>query len=180
MAVLFLAPQRGLADDGVVNLGTPVGESELRPWSITIFPDGRGLPAGRGSVAEGAKLYPGRCGYCHGETGTEGPAPRLAGSDGFMSLSDPLRIVRVRKNPLMVMSLGAQWPYATSIFDFVRRAMPPTAPKSLTHNEVYALTAYILYLNDLIGEDIAIDSGSLPQIVMPGLARSVDASAPGH
>ncbi len=180
MAVLFLAPQPGFADDVVVNLGTPIGESELRPWSITVFPDGRGLPPGSGSVAEGAKLYPGRCGYCHGETGTEGPASRLAGSDGFLSLSDPLRIVRIRKNPLLVMSVGALWPYATSLFDFVQRAMPPTDPKSLTHNEVYALTAYILYLNDLIGEDAAIDKGSLPGVVMPGLARSVDVSKPGH
>lgn len=165
---------QGSAEDLEVNLGTPVTEAELRPRSITVFPDGRGLPSGRGSAEEGAELYRTRCGSCHGETGTEGPASRLAGSDGWLSLSDPLRILRIQKYPLLVMSVGAQWPYATSIFDYVRRAMPHMAPKSLTHDEVYALTAHILHLNELIAEDAVLTKENLPGVEMPGRARSFD------
>ncbi len=157
-----------------VNLGTPVSEAQLRARAITIFPDGRNLPPGRGRAREGAVLYLGRCRLCHGETGTEGPASRLAGSDGFLSLRDPLRVLRIQKHPLLVLSVGAQWPYATSIFDYVRRAMPHNAPKSLSHDEVYALTAYILYLNGLVEEQTVVDKQTLPRVQMPGLARSVD------
>ena len=164
----------GSAGDVKVNLGNPATEAELLSKSITVFPDGRGLPPGSGSVREGAELYRARCGLCHGETGTEGPASRLAGSDGWLSFSDPLRILRIQKHPLLVLSVGAQWPYATSIFDYVRRAMPHMAPKSLTNNEVYALTAYILHLNDLIGEDAVLTKGNLPAVEMPGRARSVE------
>lgn len=164
----------GFADDLDVNLGAPATEAELSPLSITVFPDGRGLPPGRGSVGQGADLYLARCSFCHGETGIEGPASRLAGSDGWLSFSDPLRIVRIQKHPLLVMSVGAQWPYATSIFDYVRRAMPHMAPKSLTNDEVYALTAYILYLNELIGEDAVLTKENLPGVEMPGRARSVE------
>ena len=162
------------AEEVGVNLGTPVTEAELRPWSITIFPDGRNLPPGSGRVRDGAEFYRDRCGFCHGETGTEGPASRLAGSDGWLSLSDPLRVLRIQKHPLLVMSVGAQWPYATSIFDYVRRAMPHMAPKTLTNNEVYALTAYILHLNDLIGEDTVLTQKNLAGVEMPGRTRSVD------
>ena len=166
----------GLAEDAPVDLGAPVTKAELRPWSITVFPDGRNLPPGRGGVGEGAELYRARCGFCHGETGTEGPASRLAGSDGWLSFSDPLRIFRIQKHPLLLLSVGAQWPYATSIFDYVRRAMPHMAPKSLSNNEVYALTAYILHLNDLIAEDAVLTKENLPAVEMPGRARSVDMS----
>lgn len=77
--------------------------------------------------------------------GKEGPASRLAGSDGFLSIRDPLRLLRIRKSPMLINSVGAQWPYATSLFDYTRRAMPHNTPKSLTNNEVYALTAYMLF-----------------------------------
>lgn len=154
-------------------LGMPLSEAEIKPLSITIFPDGRNLPHGRGSVAQGRTLFQNQCVACHGAKGIEGPAARLAGSDGFFSLSDPLRFLRIQKYPLLILSVGAQWPYATSIFDYVRRAMPHYAPKSLKNEEVYALTAYILYLNGLVEEDAVLDRSSLPQVVMPGLARSV-------
>jgi hypothetical protein len=152
------------AGDDPVNLGVPVDESELRPWSITIFPSGRGLPQGRGSVAAGERLYGGLCAQCHGRTGSEGPAARLAGPDGF---------VHPDHGALLSMSVGARWPYATSIFDYVRRAMPHTAPKSLTNDQVYALTAYILRLNDLVASDFILSAENLPAIVMP--ARSLAA-----
>src|SRR5690606_32729835 len=113
------------------------------------------------------------CAACHGAGGKEGPASRLVGSDGFFSLKDPLRILRIRKNPLLLVSVGGQWPYATTIFDYIRRAMPHTAPKSLSNDEVYALTAYVLYLNGLTDKESRLDARTLPRIVMPGRDRTV-------
>ncbi|MBW2242830.1 MAG: cytochrome c [Deltaproteobacteria bacterium] len=172
VGMMLASVSQGFAEELEVNLGTPVAEAEVQQRAITIFPDGRGLPPGSGSVGEGTELYRTRCGYCHGETGTEGPASRLVGSDGWLSLSDPLRILRIQKSPLLVMSVGAQWPHATSIFDYVRRAMPHMAPKSLTNDEVYALTAYILYLNELVAEDAILTKKNLPGVEMPGRDRS--------
>lgn len=157
------------------NLGLSVDAVELERLSITVYPDGRGLPAGAGSVRDGMRLYAQQCAACHGAKGIEGPAARLAGSDGFIGWDDPLRILRIRKQPVLVLSAGAQWPYATSLFDYVRRAMPHHAPKSLSDSEVYAVTAYVLRLNGLVGDDATLDRASLPRIVMPGLARGVSA-----
>lgn len=174
--ILLAFASPGLAEDLEINLGSPATHEEQRASSVTVFPDGRGLPPGSGSVREGAELYLARCSSCHGERGIEGPASRLAGTDGFVSLRDPLRLLRINKHPLLVMSVGAQWPYATSLFDYIRRAMPHVAPKSLNNNEVYALTAYILYLNDLIDEKAVMTRKNLPGVEMPGRARSVDLS----
>lgn len=174
LAVLIHAAQ---AQAPAPALGLPLSEEDIARFSITVFPDGRNLPPGQGSGAQGRQLFQNQCAMCHGATGIEGPAARLAGSDGFFSLSDPLRIVRINKHPLLILSVGAQWPHATSIFDYVRRAMPHHAPKSLKDDEVYALTAYILYLNRLIGDDAVIDRASLPKVSMPGLSRTVSGRA---
>lgn len=166
----------GITGEVSVNLGSPLTESEISRVSITIFPNGHNLPKGQGSVKEGEKLYVELCSACHGESGTEGPSNRLTGSIGLFSFMDPLRIMRIQEvNGLLVMSTGQQWPYATSIFDFVRRAMPHYNPKSLTNNEVYALTAYILYLNDLVNKDAVIDRKNLPGVEMPAFKRYVRA-----
>lgn len=154
-------------------LGMPLGDEEIARLSITVFPDGRNLPTGQGSVLQGKRLFQNQCAMCHGANGIEGPASRLAGSDGVFSLSDPLRILRIQKHPRLMQSVGAQWPYATTIFDYVRRAMPHHAPKSLKDDDVYALTAFILYLNRLIEDDATIDRASLPKVIMPGLSRTV-------
>ncbi len=174
IAVLLLGLPVLAAAEPVPDLGRDLAAEQIAPYAITVFPDGRGLPAGSGTVAEGLDLYEGACASCHGEAGVEGPAARLVGDDGFIGLGDPLRILRVRKYPLLVLSVGGMWPYATSIFDYVRRAMPHTAPKSLTDDEVYALTAYILYLNDLVERDAVLDRTSLPSIVMPGAKRGTE------
>jgi cytochrome c len=162
----------------VIGLGLPLDSEQIERFAITIFPDGRNLPPGQGSVAQGAELYQAQCAVCHGNRGIEGPASRLAGSDGFFDWSDPLRILRIKKYPLLVQSVGARWPYATTLFDYVRRAMPHHAPKSLTDDQVYAVTAYLLYLNHLVSATAVIDSGSLPRVVMPGAARTVLAWPP--
>lgn len=168
-----LLSSNALSDSLSPNLGTAVDQSIIDNFSITIFPDGENLPEGSGSVVQGEKLYNSLCEVCHGKKGIEGPAARLAGTDGWFSFSDPLRILRINKYPVLLISVGSLWPYATSIFDYTRRAMPHSAPKSLSNNEVYALTAYILYLNDIVGYDARLDAQNIHRIEMPGKARSV-------
>ncbi|WP_158616843.1 c-type cytochrome [Acidovorax sp. FJL06] len=162
----------------LIGLGQPLPPAEVERYSITIFPGGRNLPPGRGSVEQGGRLYAMHCAACHGAQGIEGPAARLAGTDGFIGWSDPLRPLRVRKYPLQVLSVGALWPHATTVFDYVRRAMPLHAPKSLTDDEVYAITAHLLHLNRLVAANAVMDKESLPQVVMPGRARTVSAWPP--
>ncbi len=175
-----LISQPLIADDksllpAAINLGSPLMQTEIEKFSITIFPDGSNLPSGKGSVMQGATIYKNQCMSCHGKEGIEGPAARLAGSDGWASFSDPLRVLRIRDNPILLISVGGLWPYATTIYDYIRRAMPQYAPKSLTNNEVYALTAYILYLNDLLGQAAELDKKGIVKITMPGKQRSVNA-----
>lgn len=158
-----------------VGLGLPLSPAEAERYAITIFPDGRNLPPGRGSVEQGARLYVMHCAACHGAQGIEGPASRLVGSDGFIAWNDLLRPLRVRKYPLQVLSVGAMWPYATTLFDYVRRGMPMHAPKSLTDEEVYAVTAHLLHRNGLVPAHAVMDRESLPQVVMPGRDRTVSA-----
>lgn len=147
------------------SLGQAIGTQELKILDRSIHTDGRGLPEGSGTVKAGRDLYAQQCAGCHGQTGTEGPAPRMAGEPGPLNLS----------NPFMALTVGGMWPYATSIFDYVRRAMPPYQPKSLNSNEVYSLTAYILHINDLIEEDKIIDAASLPIVEMPALSKAKSA-----
>lgn len=157
--------------------GTPLPPATEARYAITIYPDGRNLPPGAGTPRQGRQLYADRCAYCHGPSGIEGPAARLVGSDGFWSWRQPLRPLRILKYPLLVNSVGAQWPYATTLFDYIRRAMPHNAPKSLSADEVYALSAFILQANGLIDDNATMTAATLPRVVMPGKARSVDASS---
>ncbi|WP_119965660.1 c-type cytochrome [Simplicispira lacusdiani] len=177
-ALVGVATAQAGAELPAVGLGQPLDAAQVQRLSITVFPDGRNLPPGQGSVAQGARLYQAQCAACHGARGIEGPAARLAGSDGFIGWSDPLRPLRIRQYPLHVMSVGARWPYATTLFDYVRRAMPHHAPKSLSSDEVYAATAYVLHLNGLLDAQAQLDAHSLPRIVMPARDRSVMAWPP--
>jgi len=161
------------AEDTATNLGDALSPLEIEKYAITVFPDGTNLPAGQGSARQGKTLYQNQCANCHGLKGIEGPAARLAGSDGWFSFSDPLRILRIDKYPVLLISVGGLWPHATTIFDYIRRAMPHYAPKSLNNNEVYALTAYILHINDLIDQELVLNKSSILKISMPGKDRSV-------
>lgn len=172
MVISGLAPISA-EETGTPHLGAPLSQSDIDELSITIFPDGRNLPEGRGPVRVGRALYADKCATCHGEKGKEGPGPRLQGSDGFISIKDLTRILRIKDAPMLVDSTGAMWPYATTLFDYIRRAMPQDDPKSLTNNEVYALTAHILHLNGLVERNFVADKRSLVKVIMPGLARSV-------
>jgi S-disulfanyl-L-cysteine oxidoreductase SoxD len=136
--------------------GQPISPADLAPWDITIGPDGAGLPAGRGTPAQGATVYAAKCQACHGEKGVGGLNDRLVGGQGTLAPD---------KAP--VKTVGSYWPYATTLFDYIRRAMPFTDSQSLTADEVYAVSAYILNLNGVIGENDAMDAQSLPKVKMP-------------
>lgn len=144
------------------NLGQPVAPAEFAIWDISIGPDGAGLPPGRGSVAEGRAVYVAKCQSCHGERGAGGPNDALAGGLGSLAAG---------KAPLK--TVGSYWPYATTLFDYIRRAMPFPEPKSLTADETYALSAYILHLSDIVGPETALDARSLAAVQMPNRAGFV-------
>jgi len=144
------------ADDGP-HFGQPISAADLAPWDISIGPDGVGLPAGSGTPAQGAQVYADHgCAACHGDKGSGGSGGPLVGGG-------PLNAPDKEAQKL----IGNYWPYATTVFDFIRRAMPWQQPKTLTDNEVYALTAYILALNKIIGESDAMDAQTLPKVKMP-------------
>ena len=141
-------------------IGRPATPAEIAALDIDIGPDGAGLPPGRGTSAEGAPIYASRCAGCHGKTGKEGPNDVLVGR----LPGDTFPFARDARAPK---TIGSYWPYATTVFDYIRRAMPPDAPGSLRDDEVYALVAYLLNLNDLIPADAVIDATSLPKVKMP-------------
>lgn len=147
-------------------IGRVATAAEIAARDIDIGPEGRGLPPGRGTPAEGAAVYAAKCASCHGKSGTEGPNDVLVGrieGSGFPFARDP-------KAPRTV---GTYWPYATTLFDYIRRAMPTTAPGSLTDDEVYALVAHLLAWNGLVAGDAIIDAQSLPKVRMPARDRFV-------
>ncbi len=139
----------------VYDLGRPATPDEIARWNIDIDPAGAGLPPGAGSVREGAAVYARRCAACLGDRGQGGPMDRLAGGAGTIGTSKPVKTV------------GSFWPYATTLYDYVRRAMPFDAPQSLSPADVYAVCAYVLFLNGLVTEDAVLDARSLLQVRMP-------------
>jgi mono/diheme cytochrome c family protein len=153
--LLVAATLPGLTADNP-KFGQPVTEQDIAAWDISIGPDGAGLPPGKGTVAQGESVYAAKCLACHGEKGAGRPNDALVGGMGSLVPG---------KAP--VKTVGSYWPYATTLFDYVRRAMPWDRPKSLTDDEVYAAAAYILYLNGIIGQDDVLDAQSLPKVKMP-------------
>ena len=159
------APQQASQEDHhpeSFGFGSPATTEDIAAWDIDIMPDGTGLPEGQGSVEEGRLIYEQKCMVCHGASGVEGPNDRLVGrlpGDTFTMHED----LSTRRHK----AVGSYWPYATTLYDYIRRAMPQTMPGSLTNDEVYALTAYILHLNDLLDEAAVLDATSLPEIEMP-------------
>jgi cytochrome c len=144
-------------------LGRTPSDSHVAAWDLDVGPDGAELPAGRGSVAEGEALYRAQCASCHNKAGEGMPPafPALIGRDpkaeGFHFASDPK----------LVKTIGNYWPHATTVFDYVRRAMPYTAPGSLTNDQVYAITAFLLAANKVIPGDATLDAQALKQVTMP-------------
>lgn len=135
-------------------LGRPLAAADIAALDIDVFPDGSGLPPGAGTVEAGKTVYERQCARCHGPRGMGGTAGELAGR-GALTGDAPDK------------AIGAYWPQATTIFDFVRRSMPLDAPRSLSDEQVYAVTAYLLFLNRIIPEEAVMDAGSLPAVRMP-------------
>ena len=136
------------------NLGKPISPQDIAPWDITIMPDGTGLPAGSGTAVQGAPIFAAKCSACHGDNGKGGIAAPVTAGPPRATLDGGKTIQNF-------------WPYATTIFDFVRRAMPYNAPHSLKDDEVYALTAYLLNLNKIIGENDVMNAQTLPKVKLP-------------
>jgi len=154
LCLLLLAFSITARADGL-GIGTPPSPALLRAWDIDVTPDGADLPPGRGSVSAGAQIYAERCAVCHGRNGEGKPQDRLTGGRGTLASGEPVK------------TIGSFWPYATTLFDYVRRAMPFNAPQSLRDEEVYALVAYLLYLNEIVQVDAVMDAASLPAVHMP-------------
>jgi cytochrome c len=138
-----------------LGLGRTPTAAEIAAWDIDVRADGRGLPPGQGSVEQGRALFAARCASCHGAEGKGGAAEALVGGAGTLATAHPVRTV------------GSYWPYASTLFDYIRRAMPFNAPQSLGADEVYALSAYILNLNGIVPASARLDAKSLAKVRMP-------------
>ena len=144
------------------NFGRPATANEVAAWDISIPPDGSGLPPGSGTAKQGAAVYAAKCVTCHGANGVGKPADALVGGIGTLASAVPLKTV------------GSYWPYATTLFDYVRRAMPYDRPMSLSSDELYAVSAYILSLNGIVPEDATMNAETLPKVEMPNRHGFVD------
>lgn len=143
-----------------LGIGRPATEQEIAGWDIDVRPDGKGLPPGKGTVKQGEEIYMSQCAACHGEFGeSAGRWPLLAGGAGTLKSHDPVK------------SVGSYWPYASTLFDYVRRAMPYGNAQSLSNDELYAVTAYVLSLNDIIRDDnFELSDKNFATIKMPNQA----------
>jgi mono/diheme cytochrome c family protein len=137
------------------DFGRVATPEEIKGWDIDISPDGAGLPPGRGDVRHGEAIFDAKCASCHGARGEGKPMDQLVGGPCTLRDKKPEKTV------------GSFWPYATTLFDFVRRAMPLNAPQSLAPDEVYAVSAYMLFLNGIVPQDATLDADNLAKIKMP-------------
>ena len=155
-AIVFLACAAAIAQTPTYHLGkTPTAE-EIKAWDIAIGPEGRELPPGSGTAKEGAKVYTQKCAQCHGQNLAGGPmAPPLVGGKGTLNTARPLK------------TIGSYWALATTIFDYVNRTMPWNQGGTLSASELYAVTAFLLFRNDIIQENDVIDAKTLPKVQMP-------------
>jgi S-disulfanyl-L-cysteine oxidoreductase SoxD len=157
-AALVLAFGAGAALAQSPGLGKPLTEADIKQWDIAVLPDGSNLPPGSGTPAKGAKIFAEKCSACHGDAAKGGVAPFYPALVGGQPLTNGIDTVKTIAN---------YYAYPTTIFDYTRRAMPYNMPRSLTDDEVYALTAYILALNNFIGQDDVMDANTLPKVKMP-------------
>jgi len=155
-----------LAQSPKYGVGRAPTADEVKAWDISYPPDGTGLPEGSGTPAQGKEVYASKCAKCHGGQAQGGDDAALVGGKGTLASAKPLRTV------------GSYWPYATTLFDYVHRAMPFKQPGTLTPNQVYAVSAFILYLNGIVAENAVMDAKSLPQVKMPNRSGFVSDPRP--
>ncbi len=151
---VVLASGTALAQRGP-NLGVAATPEQVAGWDVSVGSDGAGLPPGSGTPAVGAAIFAAKCAACHGPAGEGLVNDRLVGGQGTIATDRPIK------------TIGSYWPFATTLFDYIRRAMPYPTPHTLTDDEAYALTAHLLHLNGIIGADDVIDANTLPNIRMP-------------
>ncbi len=155
-ATLTVAVNALAAEPAPPKLGRPAAPDEIAKADISIPPDGKGLPPGSGSVAQGAQVFQAKCSACHGANAEGTPnGDRLVGGVGTLASANPVKTV------------SSYWPYATTLFDYIRRAMPITNPQSLQNDEAYAVVAYILSIDNIVPKDAVLDAQSLPKVQMP-------------
>ncbi|WP_202901637.1 c-type cytochrome [Bryobacter aggregatus] len=154
MALLALSV---FAQTKPLGIGRPATAEEIARVNLTVYPNGRGLPKGHGTAKTGAPIYKEKCAECHNDRGEgrEAQYPALAGGIGSLATAKPVKTV------------GSYWPYATTVFDYIRRAMPFDHPRSLSTDEVYSVTAFVLQLNGIVTESQELNEKSLPSVVMP-------------
>jgi mono/diheme cytochrome c family protein len=140
--------------------------AEISSWDIDVAPDGHNLPPGQGTFARGRDLYVSRCVACHGSKGEGGLGDKLVGGTGSLATATPVK------------TIGSYWPYATTLFDYIRRAMPLDSPQSLSNDDVYAVSGYLLYLNGLVPEGTTVDAQMLMSVKMPNRDGFVDDPRP--
>ena len=154
-AVLIVGAATLPAQSPKYSVGRTPTDEDIRALGIMVAPDGTGLPAGAGTAVEGKEVFTARCASCHGARGEGGDGPALVGGKGTLATPAPKKTV------------GSYWPYATTVWDYVNRAMPFNQPGTLRSDEVYAVAAYVLFLNDIVGEKQVLNAKSLPLIKMP-------------
>jgi cytochrome c len=147
-------------------IGRPATAAEIAGWNIDIDREGHNLPPGNGTVSHGHEVFDQQCAACHGAKGEGGVGDRLAGGQGTLATPNPVRTV------------GSYWPYAPTLFDYIRRAMPQNAPQSLSDDDVYAVSAYVLHLNGLLPADATLDASTLSAIKMPNRSMFVGDTRP--
>jgi cytochrome c len=155
VATLLLTCQARAETQGPYGIGRVATPAEIAGWNIDIGRDGSGLPPGSGTVAQGREVFAQQCVACHGDKGQGGVGDKLVGGQGTLATASPVRTV------------GSYWPYAPTLFDYIRRAMPQNAPQLLSNDDVYAVSAYILNLNGLLPADATLDAKTLAAIKMP-------------
>jgi S-disulfanyl-L-cysteine oxidoreductase SoxD len=164
LALTIAASSASAETQGHYGIGRTASDAEIAGWNIDIGRNGENLPPGSGTVSQGRELFAQQCAACHGEKGEGGVGERLVGGQGTIATPKPIKTV------------GSFWPYAPTLFDYIRRAMPQNAPQSLSNQDVYAVSAYILNMNGLLPVDATLDARSLSAIKMPN--RSMFTSDP--
>lgn len=166
LAFVLLANVTNAEERGPYGIGRTATAAEIAGWNIDVGRDGRGLPPGSGTVNHGREVFDQQCATCHGDKGQGGVGDRLAGGQGTLATPHPVKTV------------GSYWPYAPTLFDYIRRAMPQNAPGSLSNEDVYAVSAYILHLNGLLSADAVLNAGTMAAIKMPNRNMFVGDSRP--